>query len=243
MKLVKSSSTLSLIFLFLTVSFHLKAQTTEPIDRWDNWFILGNKIVFGGTGNFKHSHEIQFRVKDNMQSLDQWFYEGVLTYSPNERWEIVPDFRIAIKPTKFDFRPAIGVIRKHYLGKEENKYNIQLVQQLKYQVDIDSYGNVRHGLRYVLTYNRVINEHFIVSGLIGPFYRWSKAFSGIEFVRGGPVFTYIFDSMHTVSFAALFGAGNLGSTDGWTYSFTPMVQLIIRVNKDYKYVPAKYINF
>jgi hypothetical protein len=118
----------------------------------------------------------------------------------------------------------------------------QLVQQAKYQLDIDGKGNVRHGVRYVLTYNRIINENFIVSGLLGPFYRWSKEFTGIEFVRGGPVFTYVFDAAHTLSFAPLFGAGNLGD-NGWAYSFTPMVQLIIRVNKDYKYVPAKYINF
>ena len=243
MKITKPAFALVFILYTLGSANLLKAQNAEPIDRWDNWFLLGNKIVFGGTGDFKHSHEIQFRVKDNMQSLDQWFYEGVFTYSPNERWEIVPDFRAAIKPTKFDFRPAFGIIRKYYLGKEENKYITQLVQQMKYQVDIDSDGNVRHGLRYVLTYNRIINEHFIISGLLGPFYRWSKSLSGIEFVRGGPVFTYIFDSIHTVSFAPLFGAGNLGGDDGWAYSFTPMVQLIIRVNKDYKYQPAKYINF
>ena len=241
-KISKQFRYVFLLLVLLVKSFELFAQNPEEVDRWDNWFLLGNKIVFGGAANFKHSHEIQFRVRDNMQALDQWYYEGVFTYSPNANWEIVPDFRAAVKPTKFDFRPAIGVVRKDYIGKEESKFKAQLVQQLKYQVDIDSDGNVRHGLRYVITYNRIINDQFIVSGLIGPFYRWSEAFGGIEFVRGGPVFTYIFDTMHTVSFAPLFGAGNLGA-DGWAYSFTPMVQLIIRVNKEYKYLPAKYINF
>lgn len=229
---------------FIGITKHATAQVADSIDRWDNWFLLGNKIVFGGTNNFKHSHEIQFRVKDDMQSLDQWYYEGVLTYSPNSHWEIVPDFRAAVKPTKYDFRPAIGVVRKDYIGKGENKYNIQFVQQLKYQIDIDSENNVRQGIRYVLTYNNVVNDHLILSGLIGPFYRWGgENFKGIEFVRGGPIATYIFDKVHTVSFAPLFGAGNLGGENGWAWSFTPMVQLIIRVNKDYKYLPAKYINF
>lgn len=230
------------LFCFIAFTNQASAQVADSIDRWDNWFLMGNKIVFGGSNNVKHSHEIQFRVKNDMQSLDQWYYEGVFTYSPNSHWEIVPDFRAANKPTKYDFRPAIGVVRKDYIGKGENKYNIQFVQQLKYQIDIDTEGNTRSGLRYVLTYNNVVNDHFIVSGLIGPFYRWGEKFTGIEFVRGGPVFTYIFDTVHTVSFAPLFGAGNLGA-DGWAWSFTPMVQLIIRVNKDYKYLPAKYINF
>jgi hypothetical protein len=229
-------------FLLLAIVAQLRAQTTEPVDRWDNWFLVGNKIVFGGVGDFKHSHEIQFRVKNNMQSLDQWFYEGVFTYSLNNHWEIVPDFRAAIKPTAYDFRPALGVVRKDYIGKGENKYNIQFVQQFKFQVDMDSEGNNRSGLRYVLTYNNVVNDHLVISGLTGAFYRWSEGFNGIEFVRAGPIFTYIFDKVHSVSFAPLFGAGNLG-VDGWAYSFTPMVQLIIRTNKQYKYLPAKYINF
>jgi hypothetical protein len=236
----------SILFL-LCSNYGLFAQSDE-IDRWDNWFLLGNKIVFGGQNNFKHSHEIQWRVKNDMHTLDQWYYEGVFTYSPNISWEIVPDFRAAVKPTKVDYRPALGIVHKSYLGKGENKYNTQLVQQLKYQWDIDSRGNSRHGVRLVLTYNKIVTENFIVSGLVGPFYRWSDQFTGIEFVRGGPIFTYIFDKVHTVGVAPLFGAGNLGDDafgehQGWAWSFTPMVQIIIRVNKEYKYTPAKYINF
>lgn len=237
-------STTTTLFILILLGCHTqsKAQVADSVDRWDTWFLMGNKIVFGGVNKFKHSHEVQFRVNEGMQSLEQWYYEGVFTYSPNAHWEIVPDFRAAVKPNKFDFRPAIGVVRKDYLGKGERKYNIQLVQQAKYQMDIDNSGNVRHGIRYVVTYNNVVSEHLILSGLIGPFYRWKEGFSGLEFVRGGPVATYIFDEVHTVSFAPLFGAANLGEA-GWVYSFTPMIQLIIRVNKDYKYLPAKYINF
>ena len=118
-----------------------------------------------------------------------------------------------------------------------------MVHQVKYQMDIDTKGNFRQGVRYVVTYNHIVNEKLILSGLVGPFYRWSEDFTGVEFVRGGPVVTYIFDKQHTIALAPLFGAGNLGGDNGWAYSFTPMVSLIIRVGKEFKYVPAKYINF
>lgn len=239
---------LSIVALALLLCFSAKAQMEEDIDRMDYWFLLGNKIVFGGANNFKHSHELQWRVKENLQTLDQWYYEGVFTYSPNAHWEVVPDFRAAVKKGRMDYRPGLGVVRKDYLGKGDNKYKIQFVQQLKFQWDIDSDGNSRQGVRYILTYNQIVKDNFIVSFLGGPFYRWSEDFNGIEFVRGGPVFTFIFDKVHTVGFAALAGAGNLGDDEtgkhmGWAWSFTPMVQLIIRVNKEYKYLPAKYINF
>ncbi len=226
-------------FLLLISLLQINAQ---DIDRWDNWFLLGNKIVLGGKNNFKHSHELQWRVNDNMRSLKEWYYEGVFTYSPNAKWELVPDFRASIKPEKMDYRFGFGAVRKDYFSRGTDRFDGQLVQQLKYQIDIDGKGNVRHGVRCVVTYNHIFGEHLIVSGRVGPFHRWGEEFTGIEFVRGGPVFTYIFDTLHTVSLAPLFGAGNI-KPNGWAYSFTPMVSLIIRINKEYKYVPAKYINF
>ena len=233
-----------LLFVLALLFFSLEtnAQTTDPIDRWDNWFLLGNKIVFGGENNWKHSHEIQFRVKENMQELEQWFYEGVLTYSPNQHWAIVPDFRAAVKPSGMDYRPGLGLLRVDFIGKAEDKHKIQLVQQVKYQFDIDSELNIRHGLRYVITYNKIVSKSFVWSFIFGPFYRWSETFTGIEFVRGGPSFAYIFNDVNSITFAPLFGAGNLGP-DGWAYSFTPMLQVIFRANKKQKYLPAKYINF
>jgi len=221
----------------------LNAQ--EEIDRWDNWLLIGNKVVFGGQKNWTHSHELQWRVKDNMQSLEQWYYEGVATYSINEKWSIVPDFRIAVKPDRIDYRPGIGIVKVGYLGKkkDDGKIRSQLVNQIKYQFDFDSEGNNRHGLRWVITYNKIVTEKFIISAIVGPFYRWSENFSGLEFVRGGPSFTYVFDKSHTLAFVPLFGAERLPSDLGWTYSFTPMIQLIIRINKNYKYIPAKYINY
>lgn len=230
-----------LSLLFLLKHTVARAQE-EPIDRWDNWFLVGNKVVFGGDKNFRQSHELQWRVNENARALKEWFYEYVFVYTPNAKWELVPDFRASIKPNVTDFRIGIGAVRKSLFKNNEGKFNQQLVQQAKYQLDYDSDGKLRHGIRYVITYNYVFSEKLIVSGLVGPFYRWSEKFTGIEFVRGGPVFTYVFDKQHTLAVAPLFGAGNI-EPNGWAYSFTPMVSLIIRVNKDYKYVPAKYINF
>ena len=228
------------VLFFLTVSTYAQ----EPdIDRWDNWLLVGNKIVFGGENDFQHSHELQWRVNENMSALKEWYYEGVLTYSPNANWEIVPDFRASVKSDRQDFRFGLGGVRKFNFKNEQNKISGQFVNQIKYQLDYDTKGNLRHGFRYVVTYNKIVNEKFIVSGLVGPFYRWSEDFTGIEFVRGGPVFTYIFDKQHTLAIAPLFGTANLGGDLGWAYSFTPMVSLVIRAGKKYKYVPAKYINF
>lgn len=232
------------ILLILTVLLSIlnSSAQEEEIDRWDNWFLIGNKVVFGGKNSFKHSHELQWRVNNNMSTLKEWFYEGVFTYSPNAKWEISPDFRASINPNGTAYRFGLSGVRKHFINREEGKIKGQLVQQVKYQTDLER-GNVKHGLRYALTYNHIYSEKFIVSGLIAPFYRWSENFTGIEFIRGGPIFTYIFDPQHTLALAPLVGTANLGGDDGWVWSFTPMVSLIIRIDKDYKYVPAKYINF
>ncbi len=234
-----------LLFLALFLLSNLCLAQDEDIDRWDNWFLMGQKIVFGGEGNWKHSHELQWRAKEDVTALDQVFYEAVITYSPNATWEIVPDFRMARKNDVMDFRPGFGIVRKDYFKWAPKG---QFVHQLKYQYDINNRGDGRHGLRYVINYNQVINESLVVSGLIGGFYRWSGDFNGVEFVRFGPSIAYVFNEVHSLGFAPLIGVGNLGFDEngeklGWVGSFTPLIQLIIRVKKDYKFTPSKYINF
>ncbi|TRX63317.1 hypothetical protein [Carboxylicivirga sp. M1479] len=231
----------TILLLFLSGLHQLGYSQENEIDRWDNWLLVGNKVVLGGRSSFKHSHELQMRVNNNMQSLKEWFYEGVFTFSPNQNWELVPDFRASVKPDKMDYRIGLGAIRKFNVIQNE-KLKRQFVNQLKYQIDVDGSGTTRHGLRLVLTYNYIVNEKLIVSGLFGPFYRWSEQFTGVEFVRGGPAITYVFNDYNTFAFAPLFGAGNI-APDGWSYSFTPMLSIIIRLNNNYKYLPAKYINF
>lgn len=233
----------SLIVLLLSIiSFSIQAQEDE-IDRWDNWLLVGNKIVFVGKNKIRHSHELQWRVNENMTALKEWYYEGVVSYTPNSKWEFSPDFRASIKSDRVDYRLGLSGVRIANFKNSEGKVKSQFVQQAKYQFDYDSHSNLRHGVRYVLTYNHIVNQNLIVSGLIGPFYRWSEDFTGIEFVRGGPVFTYIFDKQHTIALAPLFGGANLGGDNGWAYSFTPMISLIIKVGDKFKYTPAKYINF
>lgn len=55
---------------------------------------------------------MQVRLKDDLQSLDNWFLEGVATYMLSEQWEIVPDFRMSIKPEEVEHRLGLGVIYK-----------------------------------------------------------------------------------------------------------------------------------
>ncbi|WP_282038864.1 hypothetical protein [Saccharicrinis aurantiacus] len=239
---MKRASLTKTIALSLFMLACASTYSQNEIDRWDNWLILGNKIVFGGDKDYRHSHELQWRVDNNMQNLDQWFYEGVFTYTPNKNWEVVPDFRASVQSDRLDFRLGLGAVNKQYLGSGENGFNSQFVTQTKYQLDFDNKNNVRHGIRIVFSYNYIYSKKLLIGGLVGPFYRWSENFTGIEFIRGGPTFTYIFDEIHTIAFAPLFGAGNI-KPNGWAYSFTPMISIIFRVNKDYKYIPAKYINF
>lgn len=220
------------------------AQDETEVDKWDNTLYFGNKVVFGGVEEFKHSHELQWRAEDNLNAMDQFFYEGVFTYSPNRKWELVPDFRITKKPYQMEYRPGIGVIRKQFFGLDsESGITGQLVHQAKYQADITSDGEVKHGLRYVVTYNHFLSEKVILTGLAGPFWRFSENFSGLQFIRGGVGATIIFDHVHTLSLINAFGMEDRNDGQGWYGSWIPIIQLVIRVNKDYRYVPASYINF
>lgn len=235
----KSASILLIALAAFCCSYHSDAQTTEPDTSWDNWLIMGNKVVFGGQNQYKHSHEIQWRADNNLTTLNTLLYEAVFTYSPNSHWEIVPDFRYSLKPTRRETRLGFGIVRKDYVGKGIT----QIAQQVKWQIDLKSEGDYTMALRYVPSISHVINDKYVVGGLIAAVYQWGPSFPpSIAFIRAGPTFGLIFDKVHTLSFVPAFGLENFGEY-GWAGSFTPIVQLIIRVNKDYKYLPARYINF
>lgn len=240
MKFFKSLYILPMMLLF--VSAGIAQDPMDPDLAWDNWLIMGNKIVFGGKSDFKHSHEIQWRADNNLQSLNTLLYEAVLTYSPNATWEIVPDLRYSIKPTHRELRPGFGIIRKDYIRK--NKSGItQLSQQVKYQADIKSEGGLTQAVRYVPSLSHIINKKYAVGGLVAVVYQWGKGYDPkVAFIRAGPSFGLVFDEVHSLNVVPAFGAENFGS-GRWAFSFTPIVQLIIRVQKDYKYLPARYINF
>ena len=223
---------LSIVFLLITSN--ALAQINDSTVNWDNQIYIGNKVT-AANGNFRFSGELQVRLKDNMQSLDNWFVEGVATYLLSESIEIIPDFRISIKPEEVEYRPGFGVVYK-FLKKD-----FQFVNQLKWQIDIDNNNNQDHGLRYAIFTNRRLNEKLISSFVFGAFYRWEDGFNGFEFFRFGPGLAYIINAQHTINFNYLLSAKN--NRQYWEWAGIPIIQLVININKDYKYVPAKYISF
>lgn len=224
-----------ILSLLLLIVINLYAQ--EP-NSWDNQIFIGNKVNWGGN-TWRYSGEIQSRYIDNARSLDRWYLEGVATYMPAARWEIVPDFRLSVLPTITEYRPGIGVVRKHLLGKGESP-SMQLVQQLKFQTDISS-NRVTYGARYIIFYNQVITDKILVTGLGGVFYSWKPDYEGLEYIRAGAGMAYVLDKMHSINLTYFAGIADAGSTN--TYSGSLVLQLIINIRRDYKYVPAKYINF
>ena len=214
------------------------SQSESDIPAWDQQFFFGNRVSWGGE-NWKYSGELQVRLKDYGQSLDNWFLEGVASYMPSEKWEIVPDFRFSIHPEQVEYRPGIGVLRKDLFRTEKGRAH-QFVNQFKYQTDFVP-GHVNSGLRYVLFYNYLASEKIILTGMGGVFYSWKEHFTGLEYIRGGVGAAYLFNMQHALNLIYFVGAGNLGNS--WAYQGNFLLQLVINIDKDYKYVPAKYISF
>jgi hypothetical protein len=221
---------LSAMFLLLSV---FSAEGLAQ-DNWDNQLFVGNKVSWG-SGQWKYSGELQFRVKDNMSTLDNWFIEGVASYLPSEHWELAPDFRFSVKSNSQEYRPGFGVLYKILSSK------LQFVNQLKYQADFSSNGTFGHGLREVIFLNFIVTEKYIPFIAVGAFYRWRKDFSDFEFVRIGGGLNIRFDPLHILSVSYFVGALNHG--DRWTFSGIPLLQFSINIRSDWMYVPAKIINF
>jgi len=222
---------LFLFFLFPALIF------SQDTDRWDNQIYMADKVA-GGGDKFKYSGEIQIRLKDNMQQLDRWYLEGVASFLVSKHFEIVPDLRFNIKPEEKEIRPGLGVLYKHYV-----KDQFQFVHQFKWQIDIDNRDHSDQAVRYVLFVNRKINEKMIVNYAIGALYRWRKEdnFSAIQFFRTGPGIDYKLSAKHYLNFSYFLSGTNNG--EHWSWAGVPFIQLVININKDYKYVPAKYFNF
>ncbi len=157
----------------------------------------------------------------------------------SENWEIVPDLRLSVRPNFLEARPGLGIIRKDLI-KNGEKVNQQFVQQLKYQADIGN-GRTNHGLRYIMFYNNVLNKKLIASAIGGVFYSWKGNYNGLEFIRAGGGLAYIVSEQHSINFTYFTGIADTG--DEWVFAGSFVVQLIINIRKDYKYVPAKYISF
>lgn len=228
-----------LLLIFLTsVSLISFAQDGGSIDKWDNQFFVGNKVTWGNE-TWRYSGELQSRFVQDFQALDRWYLEGVASYMHSKHWEIVPDFRFSVRPDFVEARPGFGIIRKDLI-KNGDKVNQQFVQQVKYQADIGN-NRTNHGLRYILFYNNVLNEKLIATAIGGVFYSWKDNYSGLEFIRAGGALAYILNEQHSLNFTYFAGAADTGND--WVYSGSFVVQLVINIRKEYKYVPAKYISF
>jgi len=221
-------------FLLLLIVVNSYSQTEETPRNWDNQLYIGNKIA-SGKNDWRFSGELQVRLKDNTQTLDNYFLEGVVTYLISEKWEIAPDFRMSIKQDEAEYRPGLSLVNK-VLGS-----NWQLVNQLKWQMDLDSKGNSSNAMRYVVFLNYKANENLIPNLVAGGFYRWKNDFQGFQYFRFGPGLAYVIDVKHVLNFNYLFSATNTG--ENWTWAGIMFFQLVININKDYKYMPAKYFNF
>ena len=122
------------------------------------------------------------------------------------------------------------------------KQTNQLAHQVKWQADIENSGVFKHGIRYILFYNRgLIKDKLGLSTGGGAFYRFSNDFNGIQFIRGFAGLAYQFNDVHALSFNYFVGAENRATH--WEYIGGPFVTFVMRLDNDSKYVPAKYINF
>jgi hypothetical protein len=214
------------------ISFSIKAQDSE--DNWDNQLFIGNKASWG-YDQWKFSGELQIRLKDDMKELDRWFLEGTTNFLINKHWEVVAPLRFSVTKNYVEWRPGLGGLYKMYPKK-----NIQIVHQVQWQIDIDP-NEAKHGLRYVAFINYVKSEKLIPNFAAGVFYRWQNDFTGIQFIRVGGGLAWIIDVKHALNFSYFVGMTNTGSN--WVFQGIPFLQLVININKDYKYLPAKYYNF
>ena len=218
--------------LFVFVSFF--AVYAQEAPGWDNQAYIGNKLAFG-KNKWKFSGELQVRLEDNLQSLDNWFLEFVSNYLISERFEIVPDFRFTVKPDKLEVRPGLGVLYKRTTKQ------IQFVNQVKWQIDIDSHGGVGNAFREVIFLNHSCSDKIITTLVAGFIYRWWPYWNGFQYIRVGPGVSFVFDEKHILNFSYFVGVEN--NTTDWMWAGIPMLQLVINISQKYKYTPAYYFDF
>lgn len=225
-----------LLAIFLFMGLSLMAQESEDPYEWDNLLYVGNKVSWGGK-KFKNSVELQFRLQNNMRNLQQYFIEYVGTWLINKNVEIAPDFRIAIRPHRTDFRPGLGVVLKHYSGKTS------FVHQIKGQIDFESTGGSTQTIRYFPSINYSINEKWLISGVVGAYYKLSEQQNDFSAFIVGIGCAYIINDQHGINLSYLYAEQQNFVDDLWFPAGGIILRLIINVNKEYDHEPAKYINF
>lgn len=229
----------SITVILICFSLISYSQIIEEDNRnWDNTMYASNKFTYGSSEKWKHSAEFQTRYRNNLSSLEQWHIEYAATYLKNENWEIVPDFRFTVKPTRYEYRPGLGVIYKRVY--EEKK--AQLVHQVKYQYDVRKSGeNNTHGVRYALFYNKVVNDELVLTALAGGLFEFGEDFNGFLGLRTGLSAAYVINKAHSVNVGYFYGLVN-DRFNNYTNVGVFSLQLIINISRDYKYLPAKYFS-
>lgn len=205
----------------------LGAQAMESESQ--QWLFASTKVSYA-VGKWRVYGDAQFRLKANWRELDQYLLEVASPYSPNKNWELQPDLRITVKPDRLEYRVGAGATLKALAS------NWQFAAQHKYQLDLESTGATKHGVRQIFFVNNRIADRLVLSALGGWFYRWREGFSGVEFVRVGGGATYVFDALHGLNVSYFVGRQNLGTswvTDGFAF-----IGLTINVRADWLYVPA-----
>ena len=231
---MKQTALLLLGIMILGRMCDLSAQQETPPDKWDNQIYLGNKVA-GGKNKWKFSGELQTRLRNNMQTLDNWYLEGVTNYLATEWLEVVPDFRFTIKPDKLEWRPGFGLLYKNL------QHKLQFINQVKWQIDISNHGDADQAFREVVFLNYKVNDKIVLSTIAGFIYRWRENWNGFQYIRFGPGISYIFDEKHILNFTYFTGAEN--HEGQWSWAGIPSIQLLINVSMQYRYKPAYYIEF
>ena len=226
------------VCLLLSIFFGLAVKpvfSQESTPKWDNQLFIGNKASWALKQKWRVSGELQTRLKNDFKSLDRWFLEGQVNFLATRNWEFTLPLRYSIRSDENEFRPGLGFLYKMYGGEK-----FQVAHQVMWQVDIDPREG-KHGLRYVAFLNYLANEKLIPNLAAGLFYRWQDDFTGLQFIRVGGGLTYVIDVKHTLNFSYFVGITDTG--EEWVYQGIPFLQLVININRDFRYLPAKYINF
>ncbi len=207
-------------------------------DNWDNILYYSNKLGWG-EGSWRHTMLAQGRFNNNFSTLEQWFLEYAATYLVNPHLEIVPDFRLTRKPNRREYRPGFGIIYKNLLPAS------QLVHQIKWQYDFKDAGTPdSHALRYAIFYNKKLKDKIIGTFIAGGIYEWGETFTGFWGMRSGFDISYVFNQQHRVAIGWLYGLVNTKEEPTrWVHVGIPTFTIAINIRKDFKYLPANYINF
>ena len=220
------------ILLFLGSAMLFAQENTT--DDWDNELWTGVRFAWGKK-KLRYTGEYQTRFINNYKQLDRWYIEGAVHYIAWPHFEIIPDFRYNVRPDKNEYRVGLGIIYKHTFNK------FMFVNQLKGQMDKAYNTKETWALREVVYLNYLLSEKWIPYIGGGVFLRHSDNFSGLQVIRAGVGVYYNFNPLHSLSVNYFAGRRDLG--DRITYSGIFLLQLTLKFNDDYIYMPAKYINF